>query len=277
MNITNANQMSGGAPVTQSNQTVQDSHEKNIHNQIVSLQGKMRDLAYNTELSTDEKTDKKKKLQEQIQNLNSELKQYQIQKRREEAEKRQKETEEYEQDTKKASPDNKENTSSDTNTANTANTIDASKDVDGEKGSKNADSINSGGIPNQTDETTNGLSGAESEMIVSFSNTKKQFANTGKILTNLEGMMRTAETDEEKQKLQKRIDNVSNVMENRARKTADKMSEIRKDEESRKEKIRKMLKEQEERKSNIKAAIPKSGSTVSENNDGKVLITRKKS
>ena len=69
MNIASANQMSGVMPTGQANQSNQDSHEKNIQNQIVNLQGKMRDLAYNTEMSTDEKSDKKKKLQEQIQNL----------------------------------------------------------------------------------------------------------------------------------------------------------------------------------------------------------------
>ena len=92
--------MSGAMSASRANQPKQDSHEKNIQNQIVNLQGKMRDLAYNNEMSTDEKSDKKKKIQEQIQNLNSELKQYQIQKRREETEKRQNETEKNEESVK---------------------------------------------------------------------------------------------------------------------------------------------------------------------------------
>ena len=88
MNITNSNQSMGFMPVSQS---TQDSHEQNIQKQIINLQEKMRDITYNNEMSSEEKNDKKKALQEQIQNLNSELKQYQLQKRQAEAEKRQEE------------------------------------------------------------------------------------------------------------------------------------------------------------------------------------------
>ena len=75
-------------PVSQS---TQDSHEKNIQTQIINLQEKMRDITYNKEMSSEEKSDQKKALQEKIQVLNSELRQYQLQKRQEEAENRKEE------------------------------------------------------------------------------------------------------------------------------------------------------------------------------------------
>lgn len=270
MNITSANRMSDIMPAGQAKQSGQDSHEKNIKNRIVSLQGKMRDLTYDTEMSSDEKTDKKKKLQEQIQNLNSELKQYQIQKRREDTEKRRKESEKSDGSVKQASSDNVVN---ETGAVSTADTSDNASDVHSAAG---ADDKNVNDSRREADNPETGLSGAEAEMMVSISNTGKQFANMEKIRTNLTGLMRTAETDEEKQKIQKKIDNVSNIIESKARKTADKITEIRKEEQAKKAKIRKLQKEQEERKSKMKAAVPKAGEAASKEKDGKVLITRKK-
>lgn len=275
MNIASANQTSGVMPTGQTNQLKQDSHEKNIQNQIVSLQSKMRDLAYDTEMSTDEKSDKKKKLQEQIQNLNSELKQYQIQKRREESEKRQKETEKNDGNVKSSSPDKsaaKENAVS-----NTAISADNFNNVAGNKNTGDTDNSQNINSQDKADEPEFGLNDAESEIMVSISNTKKQFANMEKIQTNLTGLMRTAETDEEKLKLQKKIDSVSNIIEDKAKKTADKLAETREEDQKKKEKIRKMLKEQEARRANMKAAVPKSGKSAFEDNGfGKVLLTRRK-
>lgn len=276
MNIASTNQMSGVMPTSQANQSNQDSHEKNIKNQIVNLQGKMRDLAYNTEMSSDEKSDKKKKLQEQIQNLNSELKQYQIQKRREEAEKRQKETEKSDGNIKSSSPDKaavKEKAVQDT-----ANSADNTNNAVGSNTIGNTENVRDTENQVYADEREFGLNRAESEMLVSFSNTQKQIANMEKIQTNLTGLMRTAETDEEKLKLQKKIDSVSNIIEDKAKKTADKLAESREEDQKKKKKIRKMLKEQEERRANMKAAVPKSGKTAFADNEyGKVLLTRKKS
>ncbi len=274
MNITSANHMSGAMSAVQGNRSNQDSHEKNIQNRISSLQGKMRDLSYNTEMSADEKSDKKKKLQEQIQNLNSELKQYQLQKRREEAEKKQSEATKSNENAEKPLSEKTDvngsetavNTADDTENAATSvgvNSTESSRDTDSQTGQ---------------DKQELSLGRAESEMMVSFSNTKKQIANMEKIRTNLTGLMRTAETDEEKLKLQKKIDKVSNIIENKAQKTADKLAETREEEKTKKEKIREMLKEQEARRANMKAAVPKSGKSVFGDNEyGKVLITRKKS
>lgn len=275
MNIASANHMSGVMHTGQANRSNQDSHEKNIQNRIVSLQGKMRDLAYNTEMSTDEKTDEKKKLQEQIQNLNSELKQYRIQKRREEAEKQQDETAKDNENVKKSSLDNgvvNENAAAGfAGSADDAGKTAAGNNIGNAEGTRDID------VQSQADKSGPGLGESETEMLISISNTKKQFANMEKIQTNLSGLMRTAETDEEKIKLQKKIDNVSNIIENKAQKTADELAKSREDEQKKKEKIRKMLKEQEARKANMKASVPKSGKAASEDNEyGKVLLTRRK-
>ena len=273
MNITSANHMSGSMSAVQGNKSNQDSHEKNIKNQITNLQGKMRDLSYNTQMSTDEKSDEKKKLQEQIHNLNSELKRYQIQKRREEAEKKQTEAKKSDESVKKSSTDRTVVNDNEA-AASAAGDIDDTATPLTLSGTENVRNTES---PAQQGRPELGLDGTESEMMISFSNTKKQLSNMEKIQTNLTGLMRTAETDEEKLKLQKKIDSVSSIIEDKAKKTADKLAESREEDEKKKKKIREMLKEQEARRANMKAAVPKSGKSVfGDNQDGKVLLTRKK-
>lgn len=275
MNIKSANYMSGAGSAVQGNRSNQDSHEKNIQNQITSLQGKMRDLSYDTEMSADEKSDEKKKLKEQIQSLNSELKQYQIKKRREEAEKKQTDTEKSDENAKTSSSDIQ---SADKTTAASAADADENANTAVGAGTYNNKDTENTGSQAQPDKQELGMGGAETEMMFSLSNTKKQFANMEKIQTNLTGLMRTAETDEEKLKLQKKIDNIANIIENKAQKTADNLTKVREEEQAKKEKIREMQKEQEARKANMKAAVPKSGkSLLGDKEYGKVLITRKKS
>lgn len=283
MNITNTKNMSDAMSAASANKSSQDSHEKNIQNQIASLQVKMRDIANNAEMSTDEKSDAKKKLQEQIKNLNSELKQYQIQKRREESEKRRTETGKSDENSKKSTTGRTASNAKDNDTvANTANVIGNSATS---AGTDNSDSVSesaissteSGRNTDSQDKQAFGLDGSETEMMVSFSNTREQLANMEKIQTNLSGFMRTAETDEEKLKIQKKIDSISNIIEDKAQKTSDKLKETREEEKAKKKKIREMLKEQEARRANMKAAVPKSGKSVLGDNEyGKVLITRKK-
>ena len=70
MDIASIKQTSAVLPAGQSSQ---DSHEVNIQKQILNLQEKMRGITYDREMSTEEKSDEKKSLQEKIQNLNSEL------------------------------------------------------------------------------------------------------------------------------------------------------------------------------------------------------------
>lgn len=57
-----------------------------------------------------------------------------------------------------------------------------------------------------------GLSDTEMGVILSLSGTKEQIAGMKKIRTNLEGKLRTAESEEVKQSLQEKIDNLNEVI-----------------------------------------------------------------
>ena len=180
MNITNSNQSMGFMPVSQS---TQDSHEQNIQKQIINLQEKMRDITYNNEMSSEEKNDKKKALQEQIQNLNSELKQYQLQKRQAEAEKRQEEAAKKQREEAEKTEESaaEESAAADTET-------DSSEEIV---------------LFPESDASKSMLSNA---------NMKEHLSNLQKIRTDLEGKLRTAESEEEKARLRKRLSSVSKGM-----------------------------------------------------------------
>ncbi|MDE5933643.1 MAG: FlxA-like family protein [Lachnospiraceae bacterium] len=179
MNITNTNQPVGFMPVSQS---TQDSHEQNIQKQILNLQEKIRDITYNNEMSSEEKSDQKKALQEKIQNLNSELRQYQIQKRQEEAERRKEETARKQQE-EAAGAEEK-----------------AKTDAEG----SNAEDLE--------EEIVLFPESNSSKAILSNSNTKEHLASLHRVRNDLEGKLRTAASEEEKAKLRKRISKVSKGM-----------------------------------------------------------------
>ncbi|MCM1261254.1 MAG: FlxA-like family protein [Butyrivibrio sp.] len=276
MDITSANYTSSAMPTSQSTQSSQDSHEKNIQNQIASLQGKMRDLANNNTMSEDEKSDKKKKLQEQIQNLHSELEHYKINKRREGNDKTQ------DKDVKSDGVSDKDTGRVSTGRVETtANSSNATADDKADKAvSVNVnDDIKNTAAQTGLDKEEFILNDDEAEMMISFSNTMQQFSNMGKIQTQLSGLMRSAETDEEKIEIQGKINSVSDAISAKTDTSARKLSEINDDERKKKEKRRRMLEEQESRKENMKAVLPKSGKSLLEEikKDGKVLLTRNKS
>lgn len=276
MDITSASYMSSAMPASQSTQSGQDSHEKNIQNQIVSLQGKMRGIANNNTMSEDEKSDEKKKLQEQIQNLNSELKQYKINKRREGSEKTHdkdvKSDDVSDKGTGRFSTDKAEAIAHSSNTA-------AEDKADKAVSANVDDNTKNTAVQAQPDKDEFILGDDEAEMMISFSNTMQQFSNMGKIQAQLSGLMRSAETDEEKIEIQGKINSVSEAISSKTDRSARKLSEINDDERKKKEKRRRMLEEQEARKENMKAALPKSGKSLLEEikKDGKVLLTRNKS
>lgn len=199
-------------PVSQS---TQDSHEQSIQNQITNLQEKMRDITYNNEMSSEEKSDQKKALQEKIQNLNSELKQYQIQKRQEEAEKR-KEEAARKQKEEAAAAEEKANTEEDTEDTGEEAVL----------------------FPE---------SGA-SKTILSNSNTKEHLANLQKVRNDLEGKLRTATSEDEKARLRKRISKVSKGMGVKVKTIKDAIADGQKDVRSRKDtsKAKKKSKERKE-------------------------------
>ena len=258
MNITGIQQTTSALTAGQSQQSNQDSHEISIQKQILTLQEKMRGITNDKEMSAEEKSDEKKALQEKIQNLNSELKQYQLQKRQEEAEKRQQEAARQKETEERATTESTTSTSTDSTAG---------------KASENVNENNN--MEEQQSEQTN------VDVMFSISGTKEHLADMQQIRTKLEGQMRTASTAEEKAKLQKKIDEVSKKMGEKVRKVSDTIEDTQKEEKSRKEKVKKLLQEFRDKRKNMNAAVPKTTDTAPAGSgywkDGKVLLTRKKS
>lgn len=82
-------EVSGGNLWTEQVGTAQaiDSESKNLQNQIVGEQKRLKELTVNNELNAEEKTKKRKEIQKQITELNNKLRQHQVQQRREQQEK----------------------------------------------------------------------------------------------------------------------------------------------------------------------------------------------
>ena len=60
-----------------------DSVSKNIQNQIANAQQKLQDLSSNEEMSLEDKMKKRQEIQQEINNLNQQLRQHQIEQRKE--------------------------------------------------------------------------------------------------------------------------------------------------------------------------------------------------
>lgn len=60
-----------------------DSESKNFQNQIANAQNRLQELSANTEMSAEEKAEKRQEIQKQITELNNQLRQHQIELRRE--------------------------------------------------------------------------------------------------------------------------------------------------------------------------------------------------
>ena len=189
----------------------------------------MRDITYNNEMSSEEKNDKKKALQEQIQNLNSELKQYQLQKRQAEAEKRQEEAAKKQREEAEKTEESaaEESAAADTET-------DSSEEIV---------------LFPESDASKSMLSNA---------NMKEHLSNLQKIRTDLEGKLRTAESEEEKARLRKRLSSVSKGMGFKVQKIKDTIADAPSDVQTQ------------------KSGRPQQESKADSSVQGKVLITRKK-
>lgn len=274
--------LSGAMPV---NKREQDTHEKTIQNQIVSLQEKMRTISQDAQMSTEEKSDKKKELQEKIQDLNNELKQYQIRKRQEEAAKRQEEAARQEQEAaqrqEEASAKQAERQTQDTGpTSETAkNNMDGTPPGDAlmDNIEETQEALSR---RNRTDNTEYAFPDEDARIMVTLSNTKEMLSNMNRIRTGLEGRIRTIGPDEEKLKLQKRMMDVSKGMGEKVQKVADSIADNQKDSQERKDKVNQSLKEFRDHTKNMKAVLPgsttDSGLKEPSSLQGKVLITRKK-
>ena len=64
-----------------------DSYSRNIQNQIASAQKQLQELSSNKEMTQEEKMTKRQELQQQISDLNMQLRQYQTEQRREKQQK----------------------------------------------------------------------------------------------------------------------------------------------------------------------------------------------
>ena len=73
------NTQTGAMGMAQAN----DSVSKNIQNQIANAQQKLQDLSSNEELSLEDKMKKRQEIQQEITNLNQQLRQHQIEQRKE--------------------------------------------------------------------------------------------------------------------------------------------------------------------------------------------------
>ena len=78
------NTQTGTMGMTQGN----DSVSKNIQNQIANAQQKLQDLSSNEELSLEDKMKKRQEIQQEITNLNQQLRQHQIEQRKEQQSKK---------------------------------------------------------------------------------------------------------------------------------------------------------------------------------------------
>ena len=174
-------------------QNTQDSYEKDIQQQITRLQDKIKSLDSNKEMTAEQKMSEKQELQDKIKDLNSELRQHQIEEEQKEAAKKQEEA-------RRAAENNN----------NTENKPKA------------------------------GLGSAETGVMISISATDEQIDSMKKVRTNLEGKLRTAETDEEKKSLQDKIGNISKYMGKSMKKSEDAISEYRKAEKDEDGKVKKI-------------------------------------
>lgn len=145
-------------------QMKQDSYEKNIQKQIEKLQERMKNISNDKEKPFEQKVNEKKEIQEQIQSLNSELRQYQIQKRQRETAQRQEAANE--------------------STGNKIHT-------------------------KQEEKSKTGISEAVNGVLITLSSAKEQISGMTKVRTDLQGKLRTAQTAEEKETLQNKIDKLN--------------------------------------------------------------------
>lgn len=82
MTISGVNGVSTQAGQLGINQAV-DSYSRNIQNQIAAAQKKLQELSSNEELSLEDKMKKRQEIQQEITNLNQQLRQHQMEQRRE--------------------------------------------------------------------------------------------------------------------------------------------------------------------------------------------------
>lgn len=161
-----------------------DSYSRNIQNQIADAQKQLQELSSNKDMTQEEKMTKRQELQQQISDLNVQLRQHQTETRRQAQQKN-------------------------------GNSFD---DMLG--GNQKAGTAGS----------------ADMGVLISLSTTKEQIANMNKIRTDLEGKLRTAETDEARESLQKKIDSLTEDIYKKVKETQDTISDYQKTEQDKADK-----------------------------------------
>ena len=157
-----------------------DSYSRNIQNQIADAQKQLQELSSNKDMSQEEKMNKRQELQQQISDLNVQLRQHQMEQRREKQQ-------------KQSSFDDMIGGKQETGTADTG-------------------------------------------VIISLSTAKEQIAGMKKLRTDLEGKLRTAETDEARESLQKKIDGLTDDIYEKIKETQDTISDHQKAEQGKTDK-----------------------------------------
>ena len=76
--LNGVNTQTGGMNMMQTN----DSVSKNIQNQIANAQKQLQEISSNKEMSIEEKLKKRQEIQQQISDLNNQLRQHQIEQRK---------------------------------------------------------------------------------------------------------------------------------------------------------------------------------------------------
>ena len=168
----------------------------------------MNSVTSDSKLSEREKVSEKKKIKEQIQNLDSQLKRYQVQKQQKETVK----------ESGKSEDGGASSASEQRMAAGTENAV-------VQQASSGTNTAQNQSVSSDDDRA--GFEGLEAGVIISISNTKDQINYMHKVKTNLEGRMLTAQTEEEKRALQERINNVSLTMGQKIKKIAEAVGKTR--------------------------------------------------
>ena len=172
-----------------------DSYSRNIQNQIANAQKQLQELSSNKDMTQEEKMTKRQELQQQISDLNMQLRQHQTEQRREKQQKQ--------------------------------------SSFDDMIGGNQKTGV------------------ADTGVIISLSTTKEQIAGMKKVRTDLQGKLRTAQTEEEKADLQEKIDNITQNIGDKVKETQDTISDHQNAEQDKTDKTLDKKEDEKENETNV--------------------------
>lgn len=121
-----------------------------------------------------------------------------------------------------------------------------------------------------------GFGDKEAGVIISISTSKEQMTDMQRIRTDLEGRQRTAKTDEEKERLQKKINNVSRGIGQRIKITEDTISEFQEARKYGDENLKKTVNKEEVIGQKAKVAVVNTENDAEEQNRINMIRNNKK-